>query len=203
MKNEINYDNKGNKTDFTVKPELNQSLTSKTEFVGLKMNKKLLGKLRERQKKHNIETLSETIYFYLERGLKRTDKDDKQQEEANKVDINQLRIGVEYIKQLYGSENSNWDKIYFPRYSKTVKELLLLCNNDIKRVMEALDWSNNYAKRKGFFWKPENTVTYFGMFEQQVPQEISTTDFKTMSEKFGYIKPVSKAEAIKQGFIKE
>lgn len=64
-----------------------------------------------------------------------------------------LQMGVK-------KEDREWDKVYFPRFSKPAKGLLTLFSGDVDKCLDCIEGIATVADRKRLSWTPETVVKH-------------------------------------------
>lgn len=59
-------------------------------------------------------------------------------------------------------DDVGWDKVYFPRYTKSAKDLLTLFEGNLDRVADCIDQVSAAMERKKLSWTPETLVKHAG-----------------------------------------
>ena len=72
-------------------------------------------------------------------------------------------------KLLHGidKDNKGWDKVYFARFSRTAKNILLVFNGDLGAVADFLDWFVEYFQAKNLDYTFETTMNHVHTYQRR------------------------------------
>lgn len=59
-------------------------------------------------------------------------------------------------------DDVGWDRVYFPRYARSAKDLLTLFEGNLDRVADCIDQVSAAMERKKLSWTPETLVKHAG-----------------------------------------
>jgi hypothetical protein len=78
--------------------------------------------------------------------------------EKAKTDVQNVVLGFK-IQMGVSEDDKGWDRVYFPRFSKPAKELLILFG-DVGRSLECIEAVTKSLAKKNLSWTPETIVNH-------------------------------------------
>lgn len=76
-----------------------------------------------------------------------------------KTNIQQVVLGFK-LKMRNDFNDKEWDQVYFPRFSKPAKDLLILFKNDVDTCLDCIEQVVNALEKLNRSWSPETIVKH-------------------------------------------